>query len=374
MALRWFTGGICSAATWLRAGVLATVFLTDDQGLVGSLHAKPFSEWKPAETAKLQEILDRNAPALMLLDRARGMKESNWDIPYDEGMTAKIPNLLAAMNVSKLVTARGRLALARGDRDTALASAEMIGTLARSHEAERATIVFLIGLAIEKNQIALIHEIVGSRSTTRAELDRIEAALCDEDLTRAMRQTMRGSAAAVAHDVPGGSLLQEIHGVIYRGIARPLAGLFAASAVEAHRGAARSAGAPVTAPLEGTGANERVNVWFPASYETIVSNLTSVAARATATTSARQLARLAIALRRDAIATGAYPAALPSIDGVPADDPLTGSARAYAVRPDGTAELRSTTTAEIVRSIAPGSQLSVDALYRWSLPAAGSHR
>ena len=73
-------------------------------------------------------------------------------------------------------------------------------------------------------------------------------------------------------------------------------------------------------------------------------NLDSASARATATASARNLARLAIALRREALATGRYPPTLPSIDGVPTDDPLTGGPRAYDVRADGSAELRSTTT------------------------------
>jgi hypothetical protein len=363
-----------NSVTWLRPGVLATVYLTGDQDVVGSLFAEPFGTWPPEETAKLREILDRNGPALALLDRARGIKESNWDIDYTEGMTAKIPNLLAAMNVSKLLTARGRMALAEGDRETALASVEMLGALARSHEAERATIVFLIGLAIEKNQIALVHEIVASPSTTPAELDRVEASFCNEDLTRAMHQTMRGSAAAAVRDFHDGSLLQQIHGVLYRTIGRPLSRLFAASAVEAHREAERSVGAPVKAPLGPNLGDDRERGWFDWPLDAVSTNLTSVAARATATSSARQLAILAIALRRDALATGSYPASLPSIEGVSPDDPLTGGTRAYAVRPNGSAELRSTTTEAIVRSIAPGSQLSFDALYNWSLPASGSHR
>jgi hypothetical protein len=50
-------------------------------------------------------------------------------------------------------------------------------------------------------------------------------------------------------------------------------------------------------------------------------------------------------------------------------DPLTGGPREYVVHGDGSAELRSRTSVEIVKSIAPASQLSYEALYVWELPA-----
>ena len=356
-----------NAVTWQRPGVLAAVFFPGDQALVGSLSAKRFATWAAEDTAKLETILERNRPAIELLDHARRMKASNWEIPYEQGSSAKLPNLLAAINAAKLLVARGRLALGRGDGETAIASAETLGSLARSHEAESATIMLWIGLAIEKLHLALVHEFATSSLTTPEELERLEVSLCDEDLPRAARQALRSNAAAIAHDVDSAAIDLEIHGAIHRQIASALGKLVAAAAIESHRDVEKAVGAPIRAPLDDV--EKRHAGWWEHLVATYRVNSTSVAARATATASARDLARLAIALRRQAFVQGRYPATLPAIDGVPADEPLTGGPRVFEVHADGSAELRSTTTVEIVRSISPGLPVFFESLYTWKLPA-----
>jgi acetyl esterase/lipase len=76
--------------------------------------------------------------------------------------TVTMRNTNKNLNASKMLNARGRLALRRGDRETALTSAETLGSLARSHEEEPALIVLLIGLAIEKLQLALVNDLVAA--------------------------------------------------------------------------------------------------------------------------------------------------------------------------------------------------------------------
>ena len=358
-----------NAVTWQRPGILAAVFFPGDQDVIGSLSGKRFADWKADETTRLEVILERNTPALTLLLRARGMKASNWDIPYEQGTTAKIPNLLSALYAAKMLAARGRLALGRGDGETALVSAEALGTIARSHEAESSLILFLIGLAIEKYQIGLVHELAMSPLATPPELDRLEASVCDADLKGALRKALRFGTAAMAHDVKAEVLLDSVDSVVPSKLVPALADLVAATVIEANLDADRTAGRPVRAPLAKARSEDRPWGWWIRMPVVIGGNLDSASARATATASARNLARLAIALRREALATGRYPPTLPSIDGVPADDPLTGGPRAYELRADGSADLHSTTTDEIVRSVTPGGQLFFDALYRWTLPA-----
>lgn len=358
-----------NAVTWQRPGILAAVFFPGDQDVIGSLSGKRFADWKADETTRLEVILERNTPALTLLLRARGMKASNWDIPYEQGTTAKIPNLLSALYAAKMLAARGRLALGRGDGETALVSAEALGTIARSHEAESSLILFLIGLAIEKYQIGLVHELATSPLATPPELDRLEESVCDVDLKGALRNALRFGTAAMAHDVQAEEMLDSVDSVVPSKLAPALADLVAATVIEANLDADRKAGGPVHAPLAEAGSGDRPWGWWTRMPVVIGGNLNSASARATATASARNLARLAIALRREALATGHYPPTLPAIDGVPADDPLTGGPRAYEVRSDGSAELHSTTTDKIVRSVTPGGQLFFDALYRWTLPA-----
>ncbi len=358
-----------NAVTWLRPGVLAAVFFPGETDLIGSLSAKSFSAWTPDDAAELETILLRNRPSIELLDRARGMKSSNWDIPYEKGSTAKIPDLLAAIRAARLLNARGRLALGRGDRETALLSVEALGALARSHETESATIMVLIGIAIEKYHLALVHELATSALTTPAELDRLDASLCGENLTDAVRRSLRSNAAAVVHDLDAHSALEGFDGAIPRKLEGVLAHLVAAAVIEGHLAAEKHLGAPIKVPFVDAGEEYREAGWFKHLTLVYGTNSASASARACAIASARDLARLAIALRREAFATGRYPPSLPAIDGVPSDDPLTGGPRAYDVRADGSAEIRTSTTVEIFRSITPGGQLFFDALYRWTLPA-----
>jgi hypothetical protein len=321
------------------------------------------------DSVRLQAILERNRPAIDLLERARTMRASNWEIPYEEGTTAKIPNLLAAVNAAKMLVARGRLALGRGDRETAMASVETLGSLARSHEAESATIMLVIGLAIERLQIALVHELLTSTPATPQELDRLEASLCDEDLIRAARQALRGNAAAIAHDLDSPSILWKFHDALYRRFAAALGKVVAAAAIESHRAAEKRLGQPIRAPLGSVDEETGDGGWWKHLLSLYGANFESVSARTTATASARDLARLAIALRRQALATGRYPASLPAIEGVSVNDPLTGEPRVYEVRADGSAELRSATTVQIVRSISSGGASFFEFLYRFTLPA-----
>jgi hypothetical protein len=251
-----------NAVTWQRPGVLAVVFFPNDSSLVGSLSAKRFSTWSAEDAARLEAVLARNRPAIELLEHSRGMTSSNWDIPYEQGTTAKLPNLLAAINAAKMLNARGRLALGRGDPETALASAETLSALARSHEAERSLIMLLIGLAIEKLQLALVNDLATAPMATPAELDRLEASLCDADLKRAARESIRAAAAANVRDVQAETTLEAIHAPVPSLFSGALTNLVAAAMIEASLAADKEAGRPVNAPLAETDSAERERGWW----------------------------------------------------------------------------------------------------------------
>jgi hypothetical protein len=359
-----------NAATWIGAGMSAVVLFGDETELVGTLAQKRFETWPSGDVSKLDAILDRNGPALELLDRARGRRRSNWKIPYRDGISAKLPNLLAALHATKLLTAKVRLALGHGDRDTAIAGVEALGAMARSLESEPSLIVLLIGTAIEKYQITAIHEIIASPITTADEMVRLADALCVDDLTTAMRSALRANAAGVVNELHWGTIVRETPSVVPRWIALGIADLCAATAIDTTVAAQPRLGQPVAVPLlpEDSAGSSRLGWWqeLVASYGP---NVADTAARMTATSSARQLARLAIALRHDAIVAGHYPVGVPVVPGVATADPLTGGARIYALLPDGSAEIRSTTTDEILRSIFPTGMISFDGQYRWPLPA-----
>jgi hypothetical protein len=353
-----------NVVTWLRPGILAVVLFPNERAVVGKLSGSPASTWTKDELATLELLIERNGPAFEILGRARGLTASNWDLEYEKGNATKLPDLLAAMNAGKLVAARGRLALGRGDREAALASAEVLGALARSHELENLTIMLLIGSSLERLQLGLIREIVTSPEADGRELDRIEASLSGVDLARAFRETLRGDAAAMRQDVEGQEFQDLMPRAIPRSLAVGVAKLMVAGAIEARRVVEPTLFGPVKAPIDDPGETYRNASWWERLKAVYGPHIRSAAARGTATTSARELARLAIVLRRDALASGSYSATF-----VTPTDPLTGEAFAFAMSGSGV-ELRSTTRPDILKSIFPlGATLS-QSLYVWTLPSA----
>jgi hypothetical protein len=355
-----------NTVTWLQPGIGALIFLSGDQGTVGTLAAKPVDQWTPEQKAAAESVLERNAPALELLARARGLERSNWHIPYRDGATAKLPNLLAAMNAAKLLRVQSRLALQRGDQDAAISSVETLGALGRSFEPEPTLITLLIGTAIERIQLGAAHDLVESSSLTADQLERIEASLCRADLVAALKLALRGEAASVARDLHSQELLEKLPRILPRALAAGISDLFAASLLESHIEVDPTLGEPITAPLNATaGANP---TWWGKLLDLYGPNVASAAGRALATSSVRDLARLALALRLSAIDLHRYPTEPPSLPNLAERDPLSGAPRAYSVRADGSVELRSTTTPEIVASIFSGLPLPFDSLFRWTLP------
>lgn len=352
-----------NSVTWLRPGVLAVVLFPTDRALVGSLAAKPASTWTPDELAKIETLLERNQPAFEILSRARGLTASDWEIPYQNGNQAKIPDLLAAINAAKLLSTRGRLALAHGDRETAVATAEILGALAKSHERESLTIVLLIGVAIERVQLGLVQEIATSPAIDRDTLDRLREALCDEDLAAGFRRTLRGEAASLRRELDSDEYLDRLPRVIPRALVAGLADLAAAAALEGRLEFADFTG-PIRAPIASEDAEREKAGWWRKLVMLYGPNIGNAAARGVAVSSARTLTRLALGLRRDALVNGSFP---PSLE--PPIDPLSGEPFVYRVASSGAAEIRSTTTVEILRSIYAVGVPTYEGLYAWSLPA-----
>jgi hypothetical protein len=358
-----------NAATWLRAGAGATIFFGDDTAIVGTLAYKSFDQWTADETARFETILERSRPALTLLDRARPLRESNWEIPYLDGYDAKLPNLLAALNAAKLLAAQGRLAVGRGDRATALASVETLGALARSHENESLLIMLMVGLAIEKLEVELVRDILTTPAVAPGELDRLDAALCDRDLHAAMRLSVRQEAVSLAKS-DGSELADPVLEWKDRWQVDLLREAIVASALDAHRISLADIERPVTVPLSDP--DDSHEGFAQRAMHGFQPNLRSMSARTMATLSARELAQLALALRRATVAGAAYPPALPAVRGIAEADPLTGEARSYRVAADGSAELASTTTDAVLGSIFPARTGVYDALYVWRLPPPGA--
>jgi len=350
-----------NAVTFLRPGVSAVILMTKDRSVVGTLATKPCAEWTPKDLLDVAPLLERNEPAFTILRRAQGISESNWEIPYEKGNDAKLPDLLGAMNAGKLVAARGRAALVRGDRETALASTEILGTMASSYQQEASLIVLLIGSALERLQLGLVRELVTAPQVDAAELDRLERSLGRADLDKAFRDTLRGEVAAMIQAIYGGQFDQEAPRVVPRALVVGLGELLVADMLDDRRTLEPSLFGPIKEPLR---EELRDAGWWKKLVAAYGANTGSARARGIGTLSARELAKLSIGLRRKAIETGAYPASIPT-----STDPVSGEPFAFETAASGV-RVRSTTSAEILKSIYPvGSPLNAQ-LYSWTLPAA----
>ncbi|HUC44836.1 MAG TPA: hypothetical protein VMR65_12400 [Candidatus Sulfotelmatobacter sp.] len=354
-----------NAVTWIQAGVGATVLFDGDRGLFGNLNEQSPPDWTPDDRAKLEKILERNAPAIALLDRARGMTHSSWRIPYREGMEAKLPNLLAGINAAKMLRARAKFALSKGDRETAIGMAEDLGAMARSYESEPVLIVLLIGTAIERQQQSVVRDLAAEGGLSGAEVVRLGAAISDIDLSKAFEVSLLFDAAGIARDIRRDVFDRAVPHVVVAAVGD----LAAAYALERYMEIRKSVGQPVTSPLRAGRESATNPSWWHSLVDLYGPNVANASSRMLATMSSRDLARLALALRSSAISSGSYPAAIPALSGVASNDPLTGGPRTYARHDDGSAELSSTTTGEIVKTIFPAPPSVSIALYRWTLPA-----
>jgi hypothetical protein len=355
-----------NVVTFLRPGVLSVVLMTNDRATVGTLTTKPTVEWTPEDLASLDPLLERNAPSFVILSRALGLTESNWEVPYEKGNEAKLPNLLAAMNAGKLLSARGRAALVGGDRETAVESAEILGTMASSYEQEPATIILLIGSALERIQLGLVREIVMAPGVSDEQLARVERSLPRIDLDKTFRNALRGSSAALIQSIHSDETPNDLP--VPRAFVIGLGDLLAAQALDDSMRLEPQLAGPIKTPLPDAAEayNKARGGWWKLVVAAWGPNVGNGRARGTGTRSARMLAQLAIGLRREALANGAYPAkpAIPV-------DPLSGDPFLYESGAAG-ASLRSTTTHEILKSIYTMGSPLTDQLYSWPLPPSSS--
>jgi hypothetical protein len=128
----------------------------------------------PENTAAVDAILERHRLAFDLLAAAAERTQSNWEIPYREGVSAKLPNLLAVMNLSRLNVARGIRLARQGRLDAAAEAAEQGLAMAESLAAEPVLIVQLIRISVDRMHLSLIREILERGELPAETLERLQ--------------------------------------------------------------------------------------------------------------------------------------------------------------------------------------------------------
>ncbi len=312
---------------FLRAGSEALILLGNDKPLVNEMSTTPPESWTESQRADLRRIVADNRPVLELLHRAVGLKKSNLGIADSAAKMVKpgqIPSLLKVLSVQRLLYADSLLALQGHDLARAVANAEAMSAMAAALEREPLLVAELVGVACEKMLLGVIQGAAASPDLDGAGTSRLEQAFVQIDLRVAWKQLM----ARVALDRLGAGASGRFEGV-ERVVDLLLPGRYDAPAMEYCVKLVNVMDEPYGTDLR------RKAVATPFATP----NLVRAAARNQVVLSQRRLARIALALRRQALETGAYPSSLSSFPEASTNDPFTGGQLFYTVRSDGSAQL-----------------------------------
>ncbi len=329
-----------NAAIYLRAGAEAVVLPRGERALAAELTTLVFKRWDPQQVSAISRILAGNAPALELLHRAAGKTRSSFGLvgpaSLDEDLKTKLP-LLKLLWAQRLLWLDAHVALRDGDTARLLDDARAMSVLAAALERESPLIAELVGIAAEKILLATVADAAASPHLDEAAASDLSRALLDVDLRAAWRRSL-----AFESKVPGGLYAVEggskprgdlIRRVVY--LAAP--SCWDAPYVEWMARLLKAVDVPYASSLSSLTEQRPRSDFSPLAAS--IPNLTQAAGRNQVILSERRLARLALALRRQALATGVYPDSLDAFPEASALDPFTAEHILYTHRRDGSAQL-----------------------------------
>ncbi len=329
-----------NAAIYLRAGAEAVVLPGGDKAMAAEFTSVDRTGWNSQQVAEIRRILAANAPALELLHRAAGMTRSSFGLAdpasVDEDLKTKLP-LLKLLWGQRLLWLDAHLALRDGDMVRLLDDARAMSVMAAALEREAPVISELVGIAAEKILLGTVADAAASPHLDAATVSGLSQALLDLDLRAAWRRSL-----AFGFKLPGGAEVlrrgSERQGNLIRRVGYLAAPAFwDAPYVESMARLLKAVDVPYGTSLSSL-TDQRPRSGLGALAASTAS-LTQAAGRNQVILSERRLARLALAVRRQALATGVYPDSLDAFPEAAAPDPFTAEHIAYTHRRDGSAQL-----------------------------------
>lgn len=343
-----------NASTWLEGGSGGIVLTRRDKRLMGRVHARDAFEFEPAEREQIREILERCAPALELLRRARDLERSSYGIRYWNARDAKLPPLLELMHARDVLYLDGALALSEQRTDDALEAYETLASLAASLQRERFIIILLMGLHTERTQLRLARGLLTSGVAEDETLDRLERRIADNDLLQIGRETLAADTASMMASMRYGTV--GFWGA--RWFQAAYGSLLSAQILEGHRRFGERLSLTYPAYLENKPQFNDLGFGRLYLYDMHVTKGLLDAAL-----SQRRLTRLAIGLQRLRLAQGAFPESLDRLPAAAELDRLTETRPTYERRADGSAHLELPGAEEMLRQLRPNDRTA--RLYRF---------
>ena len=340
------------------------------QALLGAAPAEP-----EARLAILRQAVADNRLALQVLDEIESRPKANFEIVYEDGHRARMPSLLAIRDLGNLVSAAGRVAVAEGNADEAVRRARLGLTLAGSLAQEPNLLIQLIHLAVGREQLRLIRDVLDAADPSAAALEslagRIEEVRASDPVVtgligelKVMNSTLGGLGGGATPWDPrqeaGGfwsrALVWFLRPAVRVGHARALDDLdrtITFARLEPYEREARKLLLPVDEPQPW---------WWRKLSPMVLGGLERGVRSGDEQRAMLMLASTAVALRRCRLERGNYPERLDQL--APAFvlrapiDPYTGRAPAYA---------RSGAGVTLLVTPPPGTPDSIRTLLRWDI-------
>jgi hypothetical protein len=340
-----------NGAVFLRAGAEAIILLGNDRPQVGEMTMTRPNSWSESQRADLRGILANNGPALELLRRAAGTTKSlfgavTWDEKTHE-LTA--PPLLELATAQRLLLVDARMALLEHNPARLLADAASMATMAAGLERETPTVELLMGIACERMLLAAVSDAVADPFTGRETLSTLQKMVVDTDLRAGWRRGNLAEQAVISKHVAAVigdsvSTRQERIGLYAQFMEFAFGKIFQAQQLEIRADLI----AAVDQPLGLDPSWSRRGVHQPRTifdmfdvFESVMfgQSAKSSVGRVQSTLSLRELAKIALAVRLQGLATGSYPETLALLPGAMRPDPFAGKPLTYDRRKDGSARI-----------------------------------
>lgn len=344
-----------NAAIWLRAAASAMSLSQDDKDLITDLSTSPAADWTAVQREQAEGLLTRNAPALLLVQRAAAMPRSSYLLETVR-VHPDLP-LLELIWLARTVNIRARLAAAEGDWAVLRSSVEGLACIGASLERESPLIAQLIGVASERMMDDALLAAVRSPASDRQALQGLEATIPDVDLAAAWRRAL-GYLGAGVHS--GAIDLRDMfdEGTTRVAMSVPGPDEYLRIATEIQGLANRPMGLDDALVNRLEASKRHLQSRPPADI------LAGSLVRYQSLLSLRRLARLALRLRLAALERGSYPESLARWPESAAPDPLTGGALSYQRNPDGSATIAVPGAEELYNRI---NELKTVVPFAWEL-------
>ncbi len=189
------------------AADLLVITLDDERTLRGRGGRQSITRRVAADPEGVRALIERNRTSLTLAAEGASLPASDWEIRYEAGIDARLPNLRDLARLGRILAAEAHLRLSAGDDDGAIEALDWGLALSSSLLRESVLIVGLVGNSIEANMFDVLRAALARADLTPAQMARLEGMIRELPGVETFEKGLRGETAtlhAVLLDITAG--------------------------------------------------------------------------------------------------------------------------------------------------------------------------